>query len=1040
MFPALRYRWIQGVAIALLAALVTACAVFAPLYDRALQQSMVRTKLAQAPADVSGIRIISVTPTTTKPPLTNRKLVSYVPPAVRRYLRPPVGSSTVEVGTWPYTGSSPTGSLVARSGACQHVRFASGRCPSARNEIAISTADVTTFGWKVGQPIPVAELAGQISPAKTPHKSLRVVGVYTPIPGRYWFNDLPTGRAGLTDSATHHTEHDWWLTDPATMAGPLAKPGSTEPSASWISKVNEADLFIDRSTVGIDQLLAMKKPVQEYLSAPVPVIGNGTGQPTAQASSGIADLATAAAHGRDQANTIVPLFMIQLALLAALTLWLVLGAAIDQRRPEVALARLRGRSTRGARSLLLADLGPVVAVGFLAGVGAAFGLSFAARHTWLTGGAPFEVLPPVLYAGLAAAAALAVMLLAVVHATALAPPAQLLRRVVPRRVGWAIGVGDLLLIVVAGAAFVAFATGSLSGSLAMAAPTLLALAVGLLLAHLLGPATAGIGRRLLSRGRVSPGLALLQVARRPGTRKVIATITVSTALLVFASDALVVGARNRADRAQAETGAAMVSTIAGTDVAAVQHVLHQVDPSGTHVTPVAQLSPPGEQGTTTEAVVPSQFANIAQFPGLAPDQLPWARLAPPPVPAISVTGTTFSARVRSAPLAATGQGPLKGSRLAPVQLRLLLTNSDAQQAVIGLGDLPVTGSGVHTVTAPIPCAHTCLITGLGIYAPGVHPPLSGGLTLSHASVSGHPVPLGDPGHWRNLTASGDGSMTPSNAREGLQVKFTDTGTSEVDLGHKSVPARVPALVAGPLPAGSQGDTFQAAGLDGITRPMTKVGSLRYAPGSAPATALVNLDVLERYGAPPASTMVLQVWFAHNDPALLAKVTAALKQQGIGISGTTTTADAQRVYDQTAATWGLQLGTVVGGAAAVIAALVLLIAVATSWRMRSRDYAALRMSGLPRRALMVVSVGEQLPLVLASIILGVACGVLGAHYAMPMVPLFATPPAIPILNLSTAWTAVAWALLGALVVLGVVGWTSGRWVARRARLTRLREAP
>ncbi len=1040
MFRALRFRWVQGVVIAVLAALVTTCVVFAPLYDRALQQSMVHTKLAQAPVDVSGIRIISVTPDTTKPPLTAQKLVSYVPAAVRRYLLPPVGSSTVEVGTWPYTGSSPTGSLVARSGACRHVRFARGRCPSARNEIAVSTADVKTFGWKLGQRIPVAEITRATNPGRSPHKTLRVVGVYTATPGRYWFNDLPTGRAGLTDSATHHTEHDWWLTDPATMAGPLARPGPTRPAASWISEVNQVDLSINRSTVGIDQLLGLKKPVQEYLSSPVPVIGNGAGQPTAQASSGIADLATAAAHGRDQANTIVPLFMIQLALLAALTLWLVLGAAIDQRRPEVALARLRGRSTRGARALLLADLGSVVTIGFLAGVGAAFGLSFAARHTWLSGGAPFEARRPVLYAVLAAAAALAAMLLAAVHATAGAPPARLLRRVVPRRVGWAIGVGDLLVIVVAGAAFVAFATGSLSGSLAMAAPTLLALAVGLLLAHLLGPTTSRIGRRLVSHGRVGPGLALLQVARRPGTRKVIATITVATALLVFASDALVIGARNRADRAQAETGAAMVATIASTDVAAVQHVLHQVDPSGTQVTPVAQLSPPGEQGTTTEAVVPGQFATIAKFPGLDSARIPWDKLGPPRTPAISVTGSTFSARVSSKPLQATGKGPLKTSRLGAVELRLLITNSDAQQAVIVLGDLPVAGSSAHRVTAPIPCAQACLITGFGIYAPGVQPPLSGRVAISHATVSGHPVALGPPSDWRDLTASGDGSMTPAGTEGILGIKFTDTGTSEVDLGHRSVPTRLPALVSGPLPAGSHGDTFDAAGLDGVTVPMKKVGALRYAPGSAPATAVVNLDVLERYGAAPTSTLVVQAWFARNDPALLAKVTQALKTKGIGISSTTTTAAAQRVYDQTAATWGLQLGTVVGGAAAVIAALVLLIAVATTWRIRSRDYAALRMSGLPRRTLIVVSVGEKLPLVLVSVVLGVVCGVLGAHYAMPMVPLFATPPAIPILNLSTAWTAVAWALLGALVVLGVVGWVSGRWVARRARLTRLREAP
>src|SRR6478752_6010230 len=57
MWAALRYRKGQAAALAVLAALVTACAVFSPLYDRAMQQSLVDVRLAQATPLDSGLQL-----------------------------------------------------------------------------------------------------------------------------------------------------------------------------------------------------------------------------------------------------------------------------------------------------------------------------------------------------------------------------------------------------------------------------------------------------------------------------------------------------------------------------------------------------------------------------------------------------------------------------------------------------------------------------------------------------------------------------------------------------------------------------------------------------------------------------------------------------------------------------------------------------------------------------------------------------------------------------------------------------------------------
>ena len=50
MWAAIRYRRAQALVLVLLATLVTACATFAPLYERALEQSLLRKAIDATPA------------------------------------------------------------------------------------------------------------------------------------------------------------------------------------------------------------------------------------------------------------------------------------------------------------------------------------------------------------------------------------------------------------------------------------------------------------------------------------------------------------------------------------------------------------------------------------------------------------------------------------------------------------------------------------------------------------------------------------------------------------------------------------------------------------------------------------------------------------------------------------------------------------------------------------------------------------------------------------------------------------------------------
>ena len=202
-----------------------------------------------------------------------------------------------------------------------------------------------------------------------------------------------------------------------------------------------------------------------------------------------------------QAHRTVPLLMAPMAVLTLFVLWLVLGAATQQRRGEVAVARLRGRGPAGAVGLLLIELLPVLLIGVVPGAAAAL-LGGAVARALLPGEAPFEAGPGFVTAVLLAVSALVLTTVAAAVRVAREPLDGLVRsgRVPSQR--WALGALDAFLIAAVGTGVLAFVTGSLSGSFALAGPALLALFVGLLLAHLASPAASAAGRRQLGRGRL----------------------------------------------------------------------------------------------------------------------------------------------------------------------------------------------------------------------------------------------------------------------------------------------------------------------------------------------------------------------------------------------------------------------------------------------------------------------------------------------------------------------------------------------------------
>jgi len=1022
LLKAIWHRPVQACVIAALSGLVTACAVVTPLYQRALDQASVQVELDHAAPGATALQLTSsgilpstFTGTSTPvPALTAAELVELMPPFVHRSFGAPISARYLDL-TMPEGAPHPTiGPLLWRTGVCAHLELTAGRCPTAADEIAVSTADAENFGWAAGTQLPALESLPRdtLGPA-APATVLTVTGVYHRPSDNYWVGWPLVGASG-TNADRNVVLHDTWVTGEATF-------GST---ARWRNPTSQIDLAVDRRHTRVDELLklgpALRALEEDQRRRPVT-------SAVVRARSGVPAVADKVRDAQDQSRITIPALMVPLGVLGLVVLWMALGASVEQRRPEVALARLRGQGVRGAQAHLLRELVPVVLAGVPLGLAAALLLSWPARHLLLPSAVPLELRWPVWVSLLLSVVCVTLSAILVTAGISREPIVALLRRVPIRRAGWGLGTLDAVVVTVAASILGVFVTGRLTGPVALAAPAVLALAVGLVLARLLVPVATRAGRQLLARGTTAPGIALLQLARRPGGRAIVALLTVSAAILVFAADVVVVGARNRQLVAEQGVGAPMVATVSGGTVRAARSAVASLDGDGTDMTTVVVQHPLSDEDQTNLFVDRSAFLRIATFPDRQAAAAAMSHLGGAAVTPIKVVGTGLSVDVST-------QGFYEGSH-REVDLAVQLLGHDGVPVSVPLGQLPPGTSEPRTRTAAVDCAEGCVLTGWTVLT---DPGNSGSGRVTVGSVrtdDGQPVDLGTTTDWNRSEVEGARIQALDAGANSLTIFVSNTGISTLLLAHHWIPARLPTAISGTLPADSSGRHFSGAGLDGVNRPMTAVARLPWLPAATRNATLADLDLALRSGMALGDDAELQVWFAGEDDRALSRLTEAVDAAHMKITHVARVSEARELLDDTAATWSMQLGVLVGIACLVVAACGLTIAGAASWRSRARDLAILRLNGLSHRDVRRVSLGEQLPAIVMSVLTGAASGVLAAHFALPTLPLLPADPVVDLVDLSAAWTAV-FILAGlTLAVLGAVGALVAAAVARRASLDR-----
>lgn len=1021
MNAAARYRRTEALVVAGLTALICAAAILGPTLQRAIEQSVLNTVLvSEHPPEAGLVVTASSADPLGLPPPDPKTIDGLVPARVRSLLTAPVEQVGVTVTLVGRQRPAPSGRLLFRDGMCRHVRVVAGRCPTAAGEALVSASDATARGWSPGSSFALFDTGSKVDVPMT------VVGSYVQVPGPYWSGTvLSSGGAQSKDPVL-----DTVLTPRATIAqGVRAADGTTVQ----LQTDTVLTYGVRPGEVRVSDFLSRIAELPGFLTDPrgLLVPGQQVSDPLRvySAYSGLVDIAGDLSIARHQSTVTVSVVIGQLVFLLLCVLWLVLVALSEQRRPEIAVARLRGRSPGLTRRLLLAETLPVLALGAAGGVVLAAAGSYAARHVWLGGSPGFSVAPADGWA--LAGAVLLVLVLASVSVLrpSRQPIASLLRAVPARARGAAVGTVEGVVVAIGATAYVAVLTGQVSGPVALAVPALLAASLGIVAAKVVAPVFAVLGRRAMTRGRAVATVAHLEASRRPTARWLLPITGLATASLVFGVNAAAVGQRNQALAGRLDTGAAVVATVGATDARTLVDAVRLADPTGRAASPVISVAPQLSSAPTTVAVLATSFRQVASIAAQDRDLPGWAALSMSAPPLARLSGRTFTGTVATRDVHGPG---------AAYDLGLELLTADGSQVRVTLGSLSLDRATSRSFSVYVPCGGGCQLQAVDVMASSAATDLRATVRLSGLAVDGRPADFGSAATWSPDAVQPARFGVVMADPHTMQLTIANAGSSPFALRAAALGGATAALVTpAALAAANQGRVL-ATDMADHNLPVTPAGTISAVPGAPLSAVLVDLSRQLTSLTQLSANTTAYVFFARNDPAVIDRTTAVLTARGIPVLSTTTAAQRTKAYRSSAAALSLGLASGTALLALLVAVLGLVVLVASSRRGRTWDLASMRLAGLSPAAVRSMAVREIVPLTGIGVLVGLAAGLVGSVTTLRLVPLFTRPPRTMRIDLSLATTPLLLAVVTALLVLVGTAAAMAFWTVRRTHLERLRE--
>lgn len=1016
----LRSRWLLTIGSVLLAAIAVAAAVVGPMYQSASAASYVVSKLRLQPDYLTGVTL-DYTPLRAVGGTKAERLATkpVAPSAVSRFTGPQqsLWSRRLVVVTPSFASQQPAQAVLAALPDCGQL-VVDGRCPRSPDETLLLAFDAHHTSTLVGDTVRVSGLA----------RPLRVVGTYR----------LGSHHTGLFDDPSRFTS----VLPQPTPGGGIHSPYYPAPLVVTPSTVTELDsrswyvrsdyqLRVDSATTLSDLQLAVGE-VSGLRS-----LGRsaaGAGRTSLESGNALRPLVREAQVRRDTAQQTVAPAVLSLILVALVLLVRLLGAATDLRRPELALASLRGIGRRQLWALGLLE--PVLMLLVATPVGLAAGYLAARTLTavWLVPGLPLRFGLWSVGFGLAVSVA-ALGMAAVTIRSALDEPlsSQIAGVRRPARSGrWGV---VFRLALVAGAVVVLAATlrssqRSKPTAADLALPILLAGAAGLLMTLAASRVAGWQARRSSSRRGTTRYVAARTIARRREGTWAILPLTASLAIAVFAAGIYATAASWRASEAATQVGAD-ASYQVRIPLAQAVALTHQVDPHGRWLMAVAADA---DQYGDKVLVDAPRLARVAVWPGSWTPGMSPARLSAalsPVKPALKLTGRRLRLTVDNR------------LRAGPRSLLLsfdVITPSGLKQTVL----LPPFRRGRSTHTARIPCVGGCQVAGSSIGGPGPFAVrMQGTVRVGDLRVDGAPVPYFAGVGWRNGNTDprvyGPQAVTDiQSGKRSLTTELDSHGRATVaQLVPADLPTALPAVLgrtASLQPLSRSGDDLKIATSGQVAVRIHPIATAESTPYYGPSAVLMDATTYIRSVALNDAETTVYILARGDTPSSVVSGLAAH-----GISSPIRLADVRRTLDQDAYALALNLYAVVTVLIILLALTGLAVNMAVQIPARRRDAASLRVVGLPRRSIVAAVTAELTALLASAAVAGILAGALSQYVVVRTVTLgyadsAATPRVLPSLDLPTV-TAL---LVGTVVVLLVIATALGSLTIRGARTSTLRE--
>ncbi len=1021
----LRHRWLRdavrsrvlvNLLLVAVAAIAVLAAVLGPLLVRAMAQFTVEEAIARAGSDGTAIAVsLEFNGDDPAPFLesANHVLAAasagsgatlWNPPEVWTESSQNLGWSKVGAGT----GTEQTSRVRLAGTDCAGLVLVSGACPNALGQVAISAADAQDSRITDGAAVTLRPPSTTTGPS-TPPAEVTVVGTYDPDR-----STLPRRPSDADSSAVTALP----LVVTARQAAVLTVP---------VQVLGRIDL---RSGLRLQDEPTARSAVAAAGAAVLLESRN------VDVSTGLIDLLDRVDARVRSATILVVVTEVQALALGVFALAVVLQRIGVARAAEWGIGRLRGVPRRRWYTSIYAEPAAALVVGCLLGFFA--GLLAARMSVRSSLGTQTPIEPwrwPVLLAALAVLVAFLVALLAVSAPSLRRPLIELIQQRSESRGLSIVGaVAQSAVVLLAAATIYQLRVGGiLSGGgsqLGLLAPALLALTLAL--------AAVRIAVLLVRRVTARPPRSLVglivgrQAARTPSSFNPAVVVAVGVALAVFATQVMLVSARNQELRATAVVGARTVLQVEAPAGGDLLSLVNAADPSGRYAMAVKERSAASDTGVgRILAVDSSRFAAVG---ALSPASLgaDLSSLRPVTADPVILKGTRVEATIADVKVT-PGVISVAGTPPADPVLELIVVDQGQWKGV----ELGATSS-TTALRAALPCADGCRLVAIGLRS-DAGAAYTAELTITSISTDQQTKEESDAwlraAGWHSrvgdqLTASPRALSVPTQTADGMHLKALDEdgGNAAAVLPVDSVDP-LPALVAPATeaqPFAGIPNAVLGRGLDGQPQILQVVATPPVLPRLLDDGVLVDLLMAGNISDPAQGLRRDEVWLAADAPP---EIEQALTAQGLKITGRQDLAAQAKALQEEPSTRAAASARYLGLAALALTLIALIAAQAADVTRRRPDWKSLLDGGLPARTVLRLAFIEIAAPVVIGVLVGVASGVAGFALAASKLPLVDLTAAGPPLDLGVGWAAVA--VLGAavLVVVLIVSGTTARLETR-----------